>query len=209
MTGISMKERIRVAVGRRLLKFFWDELSLSLIFTALIPVVTYIAFRQDQGNRWVIVVAGAAAFATALAAHENVQMRRAMAYPRIEITWRQRSDDSITILRNIGVGTAYLTDLRVEARYQDGATERGETLQPPLILPPSEAVHFEFGNGQTTGRAYRGFMDLRVTARLHNVFGKRLLAVDQTFTDAEMWRSDEGERLGIWMHENREGSFVP
>jgi len=196
-------------IWRRVLRFIWEELSLSLIFTALIPLIAFIGFRYDHGNRWVIAVAGAAAFATALAVHESVQMRRAMAYPRIEITWRQRAADSVTIFRNIGVGTAYLTDVWAEARYENGAIERGMILLPPLIIPPGGAVHFEFANGQGLDRYYREFTSLRITARLHNVFGKRLLSVDQAFTDAESWRSDEGECLGIWMHENRQGSFAP
>lgn len=194
---------------RQVLRFAVEDRSFSLVFALVVLGLIPFGYRHDHEQRWVILVGGAAAFATAWAAHENAQSRRTQIYPRITVQWREGASESWIVLRNHGMGTAFLRNLRVEARYYREKPVRGFSVHPEIAIAPGNAVHLKFGTADLEGRIVRAFFRLRVRATLWNLYEKRLLAIDERFSDPEHFNDDWGEDMGIWYHESRQGSFVP
>jgi hypothetical protein len=87
-----------------------------------------------------------------------------------------------------------------------GDRRKGFALDEWVAIPPGEEMRLNFGDSDRLDRVY-GFIELRVRADLTDVNERRLLGVDERFTDADLPDAPADKR--IWYHSNRRGSFVP
>ncbi len=196
---------------RKLRRFVIEDFSLSLLFCFLILVAAVIAFTYDSDNRSVILVGGAAAFATSMAAHESVQLRRISARPAIVPSWKERNPFSAICFANVGQGIAFLRDFQVEVRYKTTRPSEGRSPLVRVALESGEQAFIKFGDDTAHGvkRHYEGFESIRFQAKVADAFGRRLLDIDEVFTEPLEVFGELGQDWGIWYITAGEGTEQP